>query len=130
VNELSGSDGDIFPMAVRLEGLAPVIGMRTWGGVVGIRGDKALVDGGLVTQPEFAWWDPRLGWGLENRGVVPDIEVEDLPQEVARGVDAQLDRAIEEVLRLHAEHPPLKPDFGPVRDRSREAYRKELEKSE
>ena len=125
-DQFAGSDGDIFPAAVQLEGLAPVIGQRTWGGVVGIRGDKRMVDGGFLTEPEFAWWDPKLGWDLENRGVVPDIEVVNLPQELARGVDAQLDRAIAEVRRLHGERPPLKPDFGPVRKRSREYYRDEL----
>lgn len=124
-NEFAGSDGDIFPMAVQLEGLAPVIGMRSWGGVVGIRADKLLVDGGILTQPEFAWWDPKQGWDLENRGVVPDIELQNLPQDLARGIDAQLDRAIREVLQLHREHPPVPPAFGPVRDRSRKAFREE-----
>lgn len=121
-NEFAGSDGDIFPMAVQLEGLAPVIGARSWGGVVGIRGDKSLVDGGLLTQPEFAWWDARQGWDLENRGVIPDIPVQNLPQELASGKDAQLDRAIEEVLQRHRENPPARPEFGPVRERSREAF--------
>jgi tricorn protease len=121
-NQFAGSDGDIFPMAVQLEGLAPVIGKRSWGGVIGIRADKPMTDGGILTQPEFAWWDPKQGWALENRGVVPDIEIEDLPQDLARGVDAQLDRAIEEVLRLHAERPPLRPAFGPEPDKSREAF--------
>lgn len=125
-NEFAGSDGDIFPAAVQLEKLAPVIGMRSWGGVVGIRGDKPLQDGGLLTQPEFAWWDPIDGWELENRGVVPDIEIQNMPQDLARGVDAQLDRSIEEVLRLHEEEPPVVPEFGPARDRSRDAYKDEL----
>jgi tricorn protease len=125
-NEFAGSDGDIFPMAVQLEGLAPVIGMRSWGGVVGIRGDKLLVDGGFLTQPEFAWWDARGGWALENRGVIPDIEVQNLPQELAKGTDAQLDRGIAEVLKLHQAHPPLRPDFGPVPSRTRKAYGREL----
>jgi len=122
INQGNGSDGDIFPKAVQLNGLAPVIGMRSWGGVVGIYGARSLVDGGLVTNPQSAWWDPRDGWELENHGVDPDIEVENLPQDVARGVDAQLDRGIEEVLRLHHETPPLQPDFGKVRDRSRKAF--------
>ena len=106
--------------------LAPMIGTRSWGGVVGIFGLRPLVDGGLLTQPEGAWWATKLGWELENRGVEPDIEVENLPGDVARGVDAQLDRGIAEVLKLHAESPPIKPEFGPVRDRSRKAYRGEL----
>jgi len=125
-NEFAGSDGDIFPAAVQLEELAPVIGVRSWGGVVGIRGDKRLVDGGFLTQPEFAWWDPVQGWDLENRGVEPDIEVQNLPQELARGVDSQLERAITEVMALHGQRPPIKPDFGPARPRGREAYIEEL----
>ena len=124
-NEFAGSDGDIFPQAVQLEGLAPVIGMRSWGGVVGIRGDKPLVDGGLVTHPEFAWWDPKQGWSLENRGVIPDIVVQNPPQDVARGIDAQLQRGIEEVLKLHKEHPPVKPEFGPVEFKGRGGFRGE-----
>ena len=60
-NEFAGSDGDIFPSAIQLEKLAPVIGMRSWGGVNGIASIRPLVDGGLVTQPEAAWW--RDAWG-------------------------------------------------------------------
>jgi tricorn protease len=125
-NEHAGSDGDILPAAVQLEGLAPVIGMRSWGGVVGISSVRPMVDGGMLTQPSSAWWDPRRGWELENHGVDPDIVVQNLPQELGRGKDAQLERAIAEVLRLHTEQPPLKPEFGPVRPRGRESYRKEM----
>jgi tricorn protease len=127
-NEFAGSDGDIFPAAIQLEKLAPVIGMRSWGGVVGIRGDKALVDGGMFTEPEFAWWEPKRGWAIENHGVDPDIVVQNLPQDLARGVDAQLDRAIQEVLELRKQRPPIEPSFGPTRDRSREGFRQELKK--
>ncbi len=84
-----------------------------------------MVDGGFLTRPEFAWWDPKDGWGLENRGVLPDIVVQNLPQELARGIDAQLERGIKEVLRLHEEKPPVKPEFGPARPRGREDYREE-----
>jgi tricorn protease len=125
-NEFAGSDGDLGPYAIQTEKLAPIIGKRSWGGVVGIRGDKPLVDGGVLTQPEYAHWSRRQGWGLENRGVEPDIEVDNLPQEIGRGVDAQLDRGIAEVLRLRAERPPVKPSFEPAPDRSRGAYRGEL----
>ena len=93
---------------------------------MGIRGDKQLVDGGMVTQPEFAWWEPGKGWALENHGVDPDIDVQNLPQDVAKGIDTQLDRAIQEVLALREKHPPIKPDFGPVNPKSRDAYKKEL----
>lgn len=126
VNESSGSDGDIFPQAVQLEGLAPIIGTRTWGGVNGITSLRPLVDGGLITQSQVAWWDPKDGWGLENRGVIPDVEVVALPQDIARGIDRQLDRGIEELMRLHAENPPIQPDFPPSMRRSRKSYRDEL----
>lgn len=125
INQFNGSDGDIFPKAVQLNDLAPIIGMRSWGGVVGIFGARTLVDGGMVTNPQTAWWDPKDGWELENHGVDPDIVVENTPQDLARGIDAQLDRGIQEVLRLHHENPPLQPDFGEIRDRSRKAFQDE-----
>jgi tricorn protease len=124
-NENAGSDGDIFPAAIQTAKAAPVIGKRSWGGVIGLRGFRSLVDQGLVTQPEVAFWSPSKGWGIENHGVDPDIEVENLPQDLGRGVDAQLDRGIEEVLRLQKDHPPLKPEFAPSPDRSRGSYAKE-----
>jgi tricorn protease len=123
-NEYAGSDGDIFPTVVQLDKLAPVIGKRSWGGVVGIRADKPLVDGGVPTQPEYAFWDAKHRWGTENRGVIPDIEVQNLPQDVARSFDAQLERGIAEVQRLMIERPAPKRDFGGVPDRSRKAFEK------
>jgi tricorn protease len=124
-NEQAGSDGDIFPYACQYEGLAPVIGERSWGGVVGIRGDKPLVDGGQLTQPEYAWWDARRGWAIENHGVDPDIEVVETPQDAARGVDAQLRKGIDEVLRRLAEDPPQWPTFeDEIPDKIREGFRR------
>jgi tricorn protease len=125
-NEYSASDSDVFPNTIQLDKLAPVIGMRSWGGVIYIRRDKPLVDGGVPAQPEYAWWDPKQGWSLENRGVIPDIEVPDLPQDVARGTDAQLDRGLSELERLLGERPPIKGNFPPAADRSRKAFEKEL----
>jgi len=126
-NQFAGSDGDIFPAAVQLEGLAPVIGKRSWGGVVGISNLRPLVDGGLLTQPQSAWWDEEEGWKLENHGVDPDVEVENRPQDLARGEDPQLEKGIQEVMRLHAEEPPVKPEFGPVPPRTRDSRRHELD---
>jgi tricorn protease len=123
-NEYAGSDGDIFPTVVQLDKLAPVIGKRSWGGVVGIRGDKPLVDGGVPTQPEYAFWDAKNRWGIENRGVIPDIEVQNLPQDVARAFDAQLERGIAEVQRLMVDRPAPRRDFSGVPDRSRKAFEK------
>jgi tricorn protease len=110
-NEQAGSDGDIFSHAFKLMKLGKLIGRRTWGGVVGIWPRNWLVDGGLTTQPEFSFWFQDVGWGVENYGTDPDIEVDITPQDYARGVDAQLDRAIEEVLKEIAANPPLEPDF-------------------
>lgn len=128
-NEFAGSDGDIFPYAVQLAELAPVIGTRSWGGVIGIRGGRPLVDGGMVTNPEFAWWDKAAGWGLEGKGVIPDIEVDNLPQELGAGIDRQLERGIEEVMKLHAANPPELPVFGPAPDKSRRAFESELDRA-
>lgn len=125
-NQFAGSDGDIFPAAVQLEKLAPVIGMRSWGGVVGIWALRPLVDGGILTEPEGAWNDPARGWTIENHGVDPDIVVENLPQDLSKGSDAQLDRAIAEVLRLRDTRPPTGPNLAPVRPRSRAAFAGEL----
>jgi tricorn protease len=124
-NQFAGSDGDIFPAAIQTAGIAPVIGKRSWGGVVGIRADKLLVDGGMLTEPEYAWYSPKLGWGIENHGVDPDIDIDNTPQDVAKGVDAQLDRAIQEVMRLHEQKPPLEPNFAPAPNHSRDSFRQE-----
>jgi tricorn protease len=113
-NEEAGSDGDIFAEAFKLAKLGPVVGKRTWGGVVGIRSDKPFVDGGLVTIPEFPWWEINGGWTIENHGVDPDIEVENLPGDEARGIDRQLDKAIElikESLKADPMTLPVHPAF-------------------
>jgi len=111
-NEWSGSDGDIFSHAFKLMDLGPLIGKRTWGGVIGINARDSLVDGGITTQPEFSFWFRDAGWGVENYGTDPDIEVEIRPQDYGAGRDPQLERAIEEVQKLLAEHPPEPPDLG------------------
>jgi len=125
-NQFAGSARDIFPAAVQIEKLAPVIGMRSWGGVIGIYGLRPLVDMGLLTEPEGSWNDPRRGWTLENHGVDPDIVVENPPAEIAKGADAQLDRGIAEVTKLLEQRPPAKPKLDPVRNRSREGFKQEL----
>ncbi|MCH8822119.1 MAG: PDZ domain-containing protein [Planctomycetes bacterium] len=118
IDQHAGSDGDIFPESFRIKQLGPLIGTRTWGGVVGIRGDKPFVDLGLSTQPEFAWWEPIRGWSLENRGVSPDIEVDITPNDRIAGLDPQLNKAIEVLLdKLKEDHkefpkPPPLPDRG------------------
>ncbi|MDX2523779.1 S41 family peptidase [Streptomyces europaeiscabiei] len=93
-NEFSGSDGDIVNAAIKALGIGPVVGTRTWGGVVGIDSRYRLVDGTLVTQPKYAFWLEGYGWGVENHGVDPDVEVVQAPQDYAAGRDPQLDEAI------------------------------------
>ncbi|MDT0572096.1 PDZ domain-containing protein [Streptomyces sp. DSM 3412] len=93
-NEFSGSDGDIVNAAIKALGIGPVVGTRTWGGVVGIDSRYRLVDGTLVTQPKYAFWLEGYGWGVENHGVDPDVEVVQAPQDHAAGRDPQLDEAI------------------------------------
>ncbi len=110
IDQHAGSDGDIFPESFRLLEMGPLIGTRTWGGVVGIRGDKPFMDLGLSTQPEFAWWEPKRGWSLENTGVSPDIEVPITPADRAAGRDPQLDKAIEVITAKLAEDPREPPE--------------------
>ncbi len=121
MDQHAGSDGDIFPASFRLNRIGPLIGTRTWGGVVGIRADKPFVDGGLSTQPEFAWWDPEGGWSLENVGVPPDIEVDTTPADRAAARDPQLDRAIEWVQEQIRNNPKTLPEMPPWPDRSKVA---------
>ncbi len=94
----AGSDGDIFTHVFKRLKLGKVIGVRTWGGVVGINPKTRLVDGTTVTQPEFATWFDDVKFGIENYGVDPDIEVDYPPQDYRKGVDPQLERGISEVL--------------------------------
>lgn len=108
-NEYAGSDGDIFSHSFKMLKLGPLIGKRTWGGVIGIWPRYSLVDGGGTSQPEFSFWFHDVGWGVENYGVDPDIEVEITPQDYEKGIDPQLDRGITEVLAILKASPPLKP---------------------
>jgi tricorn protease len=103
-NEHAGSDGDIFSHCFKLMGLGPLLGKRTWGGVVGINPRHPLVDGTMTTQPEFSFWFTDVGWGVENYGTDPDIEIDNQPQDYINGVDAQLERTIREIMeRLEAD---------------------------
>lgn len=112
INETSASDGDIFPYYFRKAGLGPLIGKRTWGGVVGISGRGPLIDGGRVFVPLNATNDENGQYIIEGIGVEPDIVVENDPASVIAGHDRQLERAVEEVLKAMAENPlklPTKP---------------------
>jgi tricorn protease len=108
-NEFSGSDGDIVNAAVKALGLGPVVGVRTWGGVVGIDSRYRLVDGTLITQPKYAFWLEGQEWGVENHGVDPDVEVVQRPQDWAAGRDPQLDEAIRLALEALEQQPAKTP---------------------
>jgi tricorn protease len=111
-DEYSGSDGDIFSHNFKQMKIGPLVGKRTWGGVVGINPIHALVDGSLTTQPEYANWMKDVKWGVENYGTDPDIEVEITPQDYMKGKDPQIDMAIKTALDKLKEHPIEKPDFN------------------
>jgi tricorn protease len=119
INQHAGSDGDIFPSSFKAMGLGPLIGERTWGGVIGIRSDKPFVDGGMATQPEFAWWSPDRGWAIENHGVDPDIEVNYSPADYLAGKDAQLAKGVDELMAELAMHPSQRPQRPADPDRTR-----------
>jgi tricorn protease len=107
INEFAGSGGDAMPWYFRRAGLGPLIGKRTWGGLVGRAGAPPLLDGGSVSAPSSAVWDPAESrWIAENTGVAPDIEVEHDPALVRQGRDPQLERAIEHILAELAKNPP------------------------
>jgi tricorn protease len=100
INEHAGSGGDAFPLYFKAEKIGPMVGTRTWGGLIGISRQVPLMDGGAVTAPEFAFWSPENGgqWVVENYGVDPDYEVQQRPDLVVSGRDPQLEKAIELVL--------------------------------
>ena len=116
-NENAGSDGDIFSHAFKMLKLGPLVGKRTWGGVIGIEPYMPLADGTMTTQPEFSFWFNDVGWGVENYGTDPTIEVDYPPQAYAAGTDPQLARAIAEALRLIEENPHATPQPGPFPSR-------------
>jgi len=118
INETSASDGDIFPYMFRKAGLGPLIGKRTWGGVVGINGTGPLLDGGEVFVPEFATASPEGQYVIEGHGVDPDIEVENDPLSVIAGRDPQLERAIAEIEKALVEHPKVLPQRPPDPDKA------------
>jgi tricorn protease len=118
-NEHAGSDGDIFSHNFKLMGIGPLVGTRTWGGVIGIWPRHALVDGTETTQPEFSFWFSDVGFGVENYGTDPQIEVDNAPQDAASGHDRQLETALETALDLVAKQRPGLPEFGPRPSRAR-----------
>ena len=119
INEMSGSGGDMFPYMFRQMGIGPLIGTKTWGGLVGWGGEPRLLDGGFISAPSTGFYNPAGQWDVENKGVAPDIEVEQVPAEQIAGHDPQLERAVAEAMTLLQEHPVvLKPEPpAPIRVR-------------
>lgn len=119
-DEATSSDGDMIIAAFRLLGLGPVVGTRTWGGVVGITGRHRLVDGTVITVPMNAAWFDGFGWSVENQGVEPDIEAVRTPVDWAEGRHAVLGTAVRTALDLLERHPASEPpDYSDVPDRHR-----------
>src|SRR2546423_1741526 len=115
INESAGSGGDALPYMFHLRRLGPLVGTRTWGGLVGTLGFPSTIDGGGITAPNLAFYDLSGKWAVENEGVTPDIEVEYTPADVIKGHDPQLERAVQEGMRL-LEQGPVKrvPRPGPI----------------
>ncbi len=111
-NQFAGSDGDIFSHCFKLYGLGPLVGKRTWGGVIGINPYHHLVDGTVTTQPEYSFWFSDVGWAVENYGTDPTHEVDIAPHESAAGVDPQMDKALELMAIARAEG-DREPKIGP-----------------
>ncbi|MBL8270455.1 S41 family peptidase [Steroidobacter sp.] len=112
-DENAGSGGDLLPWMFRHFELGPIVGKRTWGGLVGILGYPPLMDGGGITSPNLAFWTEK-GYGVENEGVAPDVEVEQWPRDVNAGRDPQLDRAIQIALDALAKNPPTPAKAPPL----------------
>jgi tricorn protease len=107
IDEMAGSGGDLLPWMFRKFKLGPLVGQRTWGGLVGTLGFPVLMDGGGITAPNLAIWVPGEGWVVENEGVPPDIDVEQTPADVIAGRDPQLEKAIEVAMAELKKAPPV-----------------------
>jgi tricorn protease len=124
VNELAGSGGDMMPWMFRYTKTGPLVGKRTWGGLIGVLGFPELMDGGTVTAPNVRIFSPEGEWVAENTGVAPDVEVELDPKSVAAGHDPQLERAVAMALESLRKspppeaHPPVRPDYQHAPDPS------------
>ncbi|HKV24615.1 MAG TPA: PDZ domain-containing protein [Candidatus Acidoferrum sp.] len=113
INEMSGSGGDALPWMFKQDKVGPLVGTRTWGGLVGIYNYPPLMDGGSVTAPRVAIFGLHGEWEVENHGIFPDIEVENDPAAVAAGHDPQLERAVQVTLEALKEHPVVIPEHPP-----------------
>jgi len=119
INGYSSSGGDAFPYYFRKTGQGPLIGTRTWGGLIGISGNARLVDGGYIAVPRFGIFDENEEWIIEGIGVYPDIEVVDRPEQLAKGIDPCIEKAVEILLKELEKNPPrkVKPPTPPDRSK-------------
>jgi tricorn protease len=117
-NGYSSSGGDAFPYYFRKKGLGQLIGTRTWGGLVGMSGNAGLVDGGYIAVPRFGIYDENEQWIIEGTGVSPDIEVVDRPEQLAKGIDPSIEKAVEVLLKQLQENPVKKVNAPAPPDRS------------
>ncbi len=111
-NQFAGSDGDIFSHCFKLYKLGPLVGKRTWGGVIGIEPYHHLVDGTVTTQPEYSFWFTDVGFDVENYGTEPDYEVDIAPQDYREGRDPQLDKALELMEEALERTTSVRPDLA------------------
>jgi tricorn protease len=120
INESAGSGGDALPFMFHQRKIGPLVGTRTWGGLVGTTGVPPTIDGGGITAPGLAFYNLKGEWDIENEGVTPDIEVENTAAEVINGHDPQLERAVQEAMRLLQQNPtPHMPRPTPIDRASR-----------
>lgn len=119
INGYSSSGGDAFPYFFSKTGLGKLIGTRTWGGLVGISGNARLVDGGNISVPQFGVFDPSQGWIIEGVGVSPDIEVVDRPEQLAKGMDPCIEKAVEVLMQELKDKPAGKVTVPVAPDRSK-----------
>jgi tricorn protease len=112
-NQFAASDGDFFSYFFKQYKLGPLIGERTWGGVRGIRGMIPLMDGGYITRPEFSLYSLDSKWLIENRGVEPDVVVDNPPDLVRKGQDPQLEKAVDMLMQQIKENPKKLPQRPP-----------------
>ncbi len=117
INGWSGSGGDAFPEFFKEAKIGPLIGMRTWGGLIGISGAPSLIDGGFITVPTFRMFLPDGKWFAEGHGVDPDIKVVDDPAQLAKGIDPQLEKAIQVEMQQLKDHPFIPPHQPPYQKR-------------
>ncbi len=118
INQWAGSGGDLFPYLFRKTGLGPLVGKRTWGGVVGIFGNPGFIDGGYMTSPNAGCWFPESGFDVEGHGVDPDYDVENAPDQMVAGGDPQLETAIAVILKQLEKQSSVRPQKPAYPDRS------------